>query len=236
MEPDAVDECGGDIKPTELRKRVYFLCEGLAHLGLLSLTEDEDGDAFVSIHHDMYVSYGLGLIADMDLGDDPKETRAQWHKAFVAAYLTRKFEGSNPESCQHYALQQLPTHMLYCRLYEKVVALLSNGRLFQERTDAFGQENAAILHVHDCVQLMQNIRRDPKVPRELRDEIVIDHFQKIAALLTEHVDTSQEKAATLLSKDLYAIGFALAESRKLVGARELYECAQRVVPKSNSFV
>ena len=88
MEPDALEECGGKLSDTELRKRVWFIAEGLSHMGVLSFTEDECGEALVAIHHELYVTYALGLVAEMELGVRPEDVIVQWHKAFVAAYLS----------------------------------------------------------------------------------------------------------------------------------------------------
>ena len=235
MEPDALLECGGNPTSTEIKKRVWFIAEGLTHMGLLSFTEDSSGEAFVAIHHKMYVKYALDSVVEMGLGERAEDIFMQWHKAFVAAYLTRKFEGDNCDSCHEYALEKLSTHMLYCALHVKVVALLSNGRLYQERISAFGRDRATNLHVEDCILLMQRIQHDPTIPKDQREEITSEHFQKVAALLAENVDTSQEQSALELAKDLYSIGFGLAENGKLQEALDLYTQAQGLVPKSNSF-
>lgn len=150
-------------------------------------------------------------------------------------YLTRKFASNNPDSCHDYALHKLPTHMLCCKLYLKTAALLSNGRLFKERIAAFGRAHATDLHVRDCIQLMQCIRRDPTIPREQRDEIATDHFKEVAKLLTENFDTSKEESAISLAKDLHAIGFGLAENGKYKEAVVIYAQARQLVPKSHSF-
>lgn len=235
MEPDAIDECGGSPTAVDIKKRVWFITEGLTHMGLLSFTEDASGEACVAIHHEMYVKYALDSVVEMGLGERAKDILMQWHKAFVAAYLTRKFEGDNCDSCHEYALEKLSTHMLCCDLHVKVVALLSNGRLYQERISAFGRDRATSLHVKDCVLLMQHIRRDPTIPKDQREEITSEHFQKIAALLTENVNTSQETSALELAKDLYAIGFGLAENGKYSQSLDLYTQAHGLCPKSDSF-
>ena len=235
MEPDAIEECGENPTKMEIKKRVWSIAEGLTHMGLLSFTEDSSGEALVSIHHEMYVKYGLDSVVEMGLGERAEDVFVQWHKAFVAAYLTRKFEGDNADSCHKYALSKLSKHMLYCGLQTKVIALLSNGRLYQERISAFGKDRATNLHVEDCILLMQNVRRDPTIPRDQREEITSEHFQKVAQLLVETVDTSRESSALQLSKDLYAIGFGLAENEKYQEALDLYTQAHTLVPKSNSF-
>ena len=235
MEPCALEECGGNPRKVEVKKRVWFIAEGLTHMGLLSFTEDSSGEAFVAIHHEMYIKYALDSMSEMSIGERPEEIFMQWHKAFVAAYLTRKFEGDNCDSCHEYALEKLSTHMLYCTLHVKAVALLSNGRLYQERISAFGRDRATVLHVEDCILLMQRIQGDPTIPRDQREEITSKHFQKIAALLAANVNTSEEQSALELAKDLYAIGFGLAENKKFKEALDLYNQAQGLVPKSNSF-
>ena len=139
----------------------------LIHVGFLAKQEalDEDGYVctFVQIQHDIYQEFGEKLLQVASENDCNIElTNRKLHTLLLRGLLKAK-KNSSKSGAHHqiscYILRWQPFHLLEANEVSKVAKLLKTQSFTKKRIASFGFVEAAQLHVADCENLWNRLKK-----------------------------------------------------------------------------
>lgn len=220
IEPLASDELrsNGLKSGISLLKHAWFIAEGLVHMGVIHVFDDEDGNPWVEIHHKLYKQFASLMAREMDLKASYEQTVVDWNAAFVATYFSRRIQGNNNKADANsweYALRRLPQHMLNGKMLPTAETILADQHFFKARIESLGWKKAIELQLSDCVALQA------RFVDELMGE-VSPAFSRTAEMVKGQVvsisNPKIENVSQEIAQILIKIGFLQTE----LG---FYECA-----------
>lgn len=242
-EPHAIKELEihgkGTQVPDFLSQHSWFIAEGLTHMGVLSVV-DENGSAWVSIHHKNYREFAMFMAREMDLADTSEETVQAWNKEFVSIYFDKRIRGDTDnvdDNSWEYAIEKLPSHMILGRMFVMTETVLGEENFFQARIEALGWNRAIDVHIEDCIRLqhaLEGITNLDESTQGLRG--ISSVFGRTAEMARTEAEgalgISEASLIIEVSRALYKIGFALAENSYIEEAIALFEKAHFFLPQS----
>ncbi|GKY91152.1 hypothetical protein MPSEU_000088000 [Mayamaea pseudoterrestris] len=239
----AVDEMShfdaDSLPPAQLKKlalkQAVFVAEGLTHMGIIIVSE-ENGNATVEVHHQIYRDFALYMAKQMDLAETYEETVQNWNKAFVTAYFTQQIQGTLEEleqNSQTYATKQLPSHIFKAKMFPIAETVLGESNFFHARIECMGWDRAVDCHIDDCFMLQQALNKSIEeetghAPR------LSPVFEQIASVLTEQLenDRADQSLTFAIAFAVCKIGIALAENGHHEAATEYLEKSWSMSPDS----
>ena len=233
--PDAVDELGFDVPPTDLFKRVVFISECFVHLGLLDTKENHEKDqVMVRLYHPMFVDYAESLVSELTQArDNYTEVDARWHGSFAAGYhALRKIALSTDgleDRCRKYALRKLVYHMLESRNIPKVVEALSSEAFFKERIRNFGYLKGTEYQIEDCLLLEEKAKASKLTTTAQTRVVMLSILKKMAAILGKSPASQDEAECIERSRAMYLVGFVQAENQSYAEALSQYKAASNAL-------
>lgn len=239
VEPHAIDELSQKSDPTvtEIRKQTWCIAEGLLHMGLVSVT-DQDENPWVEVHHKLYKDFAMAMAKDMDFAETFEKTEEQWNKTFVTAYFSQRIEGTGDKADDNsweYAIEKLPAHIFQARMFPMAETILSEEHFFRARVDAMGWDRAIDKQIEDCLRLQKALEddMDESAGTGLAISPVFDHTATIIGLQAEgELGTSEAQFRIQVSRALFKLGFALAENGYYEQAVLQLDRAQSLLPQS----
>jgi tetratricopeptide (TPR) repeat protein len=225
----------------ECQRRAWYVAEGLFHMGVVSIVDDDKGQAWIESHHEAYSDFAMVMAKELDLGDTFEETCKGWHKAFVTAYFNQRINGNHQPgedeaNSWEYAVEKLPDHIFRANMLSMAETILADDNFFQARIDAMGWERAIQVHIRDCVQLQQ--RLEQQLEQSLETLTLSAVFTRTAAMVSDFAEGKAAKANSWtviqVSRALYDIGIALAEHGYFEDAMIQFEAAQSFIPESQA--
>lgn len=235
VEPTAIDELSvkGDPTPQDIRKQAWMVAEGLAHMGVISLSE-KSGHAWVEVHHWLYKNYALKAVRAMTFSETFERTSELWNRAFVTAYFTQRIEGTHSrvdDNSWEYAIANLPSHIFKAKMFPMAETILAEEHFFRARVDALGWDRAIDTHIEDCIKLQRTIEASDSAFAGMSRL-----FEKTAEIISSRAEgssgASEERFVIEVSSALFKIGLALAECGYYEGAMIQLENAQKLLPQS----
>jgi tetratricopeptide (TPR) repeat protein len=225
--------------PDFLAKHSWFIAEGLTHMGVLSVVE-ENGSPWVSIHHKMYREFATFMAREMDLADTSEETVQAWNKEFVSIYFDKRIRGDTDnvaDNSWEYAIEKLPSHMVLGRMFVMTETVLGEENFFQARIEALGWNRAIDVHIEDCMRLQRALESNANLGESAANLRGISSvFSRTAEMARTEAEgalgISEASLIIEVSKALYKIGFALAENSYIEEAIALFEKAHFFLPQS----
>lgn len=240
-EPLAQQEISSDDK-SDLKLRAWLVAEGLFHMGVVNIADDEKGQSWIESYHESYSDFAMIMAKGLDLGDTFEETCENWHKAFVTIYFNQRINGSDAEAVDddsnswEYAVEKLPDHIFRANMLSMAETILADENFFQARLDSMGWRRAIEVHICDCVQLQQRLEENLD---NSNDTLMLSAvFTRTAAMVSSFAEGQSAKAnsgtVVQVSRALYDIGLALAEHGYFEDAMLQFEAAQSFMPESQS--
>lgn len=238
MEALAIDELGGAFTAEELTAHAWRMAEGLTHMGVISIV-DIDGTPWVQVHHALYKDFAILMAREMNLKDNFQTTAAEWHRAFVFGYFSRKSQGENEkqDASWEYTIEKLPSHMFDGKMVPTAEIVLGEEHFFQARIAAMGWSRGIETQIDDCVLLQHEMEDENEHDGTI--ETVASHvFRQTAMLLREKriglSDMPEGERAHEEARALYLLGFALTENGYFEEALEHFENAEKLSPSSQT--
>lgn len=247
VEPIASNELSescGDMTDVDFRKHAWLIAEGLAHMGVISVADKDDGkNPWVEIHHNFYRDFAIFMAKEMDFGSQTfEETSEEWNKAFVMAYFTERIQGDSTradDNSWEYAIEKLPQHMLLARMFPLANTILSDETFFRARVEIIGWKRAIDAQIEDCVMLQRALEGGfEHSSSESSFPEVSAAFSATAAMVATNAEGMLESSETSfvdeVSRSLFKIGFALAEIGDFEKAIANFDKALSLEPQSQS--
>jgi tetratricopeptide (TPR) repeat protein len=232
-DPDAIQELGNALSPSQLQKRARFISEALISLGMLSVTESSEG-RFVEIHHELQMAYARRLAQDMQVRNTEIRLSRLWHEAFVKAYISRRMDNDDDDAednCRVYAMDKLVNHMVEGKMLQKAASLLMDKHFLEQRLSIKGIEVGAQTHLEDCAVLYRAIKAEGgDDPRQILLSILLETSTFLVAKASRLLDRD---AISDIATTIHRIGFALAGRKFLSKASSQYKNALKLLTKSN---
>jgi tetratricopeptide (TPR) repeat protein len=226
--------------PDFLSKHSWFIAEGLTHMGVMSVVE-ENGSPWVSIHHKRYREFAMYMAREMDLADTFEETIQAWNKEFVSIYFDKRIQGDTDnvdDNSWEYAIEKLPSHMVLGRMFVMTETVLGEENFFQARIEALGWNRAIDVHIEDCIRLQRALESNTENLGESTQNLrgISSVFGRTAEMTRTQAEgalgVSEASLIIEVSRALYKIGFALAENSYIEEAIAQFENAQNLLPQS----
>lgn len=225
----------------ELKRRAWYVAEGLFHMGVVSIVDDEKGQAWIESYHEAYSDFAMIMAKELDLGDTFEETCEGWHKSFVTIYFNQRINADNSQSDEdsnswEYAVEKLPDHIFRANMLSMAETMLADEHFFQARLDSMGWRRAIQVHIRDCVQLQQ--RLEESLENSMDTLTLSAVFTRTAAMVSSFAEGQSARADSMtvvqVSRALYDIGLALAEHGYFEDAMVQFEAAQSFMPESQA--
>lgn len=240
-EPLAQQELFCSGKPN-LKLRAWQVAEGLFHMGVVNIADDEKGQSWIESYHESYSDFAMIMAKGLDLGETFEETCQNWHKAFVTIYFNQRINGKDGEAVDEdsnsweYAVEKLPDHIFRADMLSMAETILADENFFQARLDSMGWRRAIEIHICDCVQLQQRLEENLDSSTDTLTLSAV--FTRTAAMVSSLAEgqSAQANSDTVIqvSRALYDIGLALAEHGYFEDAMLQFEAAQSFMPESQS--
>lgn len=217
METMATDELGLSICNQDLKRQVWLIAEGLTHMGVINVVEDELFP-MVKVHHFLYRDFAVLMAREMNVKETFQETVSDWHKAFVMGYVTRTSALTEKEkqgTSWKYVVEKLPSHMFEGKMLPTAAMVLADETFLRARTKALGWRRGIETQIDDCILYQRELEAENEVNGTLSIG-ASKLFEGTASLLSnERIGLS-----TLPIEDqgfeeawaLYSMGFALTEN------------------------
>ena len=236
-EPRAVAEVGDNVSDSEAKKHAWLISEGLYHMGLITVTEENDGRTMVQVHHNEYAEFARAIAQDIDSEDNFEAIEREWHRAFVNIYLRSRMNSasSTKESGSwKYGVERIPMHMMKASMTEEAEELLTSEHFLASRVSDKGWEDAMKLHVQDCVQLQLLLEEgdDSQSDQENSTSSLFSNVSVIMKKLSSTVASSDTEKINQICFALYRTGFGLIELGYFGQAVAQFEDAMALLPQS----
>jgi len=227
---------------SQLKRRAWYVAEGLFQMGVVSISDDNNGQSWIESYHEAYSDFAMIMAKGLDLGDTFEETCEGWHKAFVTIYFNQRINASDGQSEEEntnsweYAVEKLPDHIFRANMLSMAETILADENFFQARLDSMGWRHAIQVHIRDCVQLQQRV--EDNLDNSTDTLTLSAVFTRTAAMVSSFAEGQSAKADSetiiQVSRALYDIGLALAEHGYFEDAMLQFEAAQSFIPASQS--
>ena len=227
---------------SQLKRRAWYVAEGLFQMGVVSIADDEGGHSWIEVYHEAYSDFAMIMAKGLDLGDTFEDTCAGWHKAFVTIYFNQRINASDGQSgaedsnSWEYAVEKLPDHIFRANMLSMAETILADENFFQARLDSMGWRRAIQVHIRDCVQLQQ--RLEDTLDNSTDTLTLSAVFTRTAAMVSSFAEgqsaNADSETVIQVSRALYDIGIALAEHGYFEDAMLQFEAAQSFMPASQS--
>jgi tetratricopeptide (TPR) repeat protein len=240
LEPHALEELSEDgIRPSDatLKRHVWFIAEGLVHMGLIAVADDEQGNPWVHVHHHLYKEFAVLMAAEITSKASFEETIIEWNKAFVSAYFSQRLQDESGTSVDdnswEYAIENLPSHMLKGKMLAAAESVLTEGNFFKARIQALGWKRAMKLHVSDCVNLQRAMAEQEEGSYSCVSSVFKQTAEMVKARAVEFLGSIVENVNVERARLLSDLGFALAEIGYFSEGLELFGEAQSFLQESD---
>ncbi len=227
-EPLARDELQSTgVSQFGIPKLAWFIAEGLIHMGVIHVFDDEQGIPWVQIHHKLYGEFATLMAREMFLKASFEVTATKWNEAFVTTFVTRRIQANmeKAKSCSlEYALRRLPEHILKGNMLTTAEKILTDEQFFIARVDFLGWDKAMDIQMSDCVALQERFRDELVGGVTLVFRRTVDMVKVLARKNSDSVEHTSQAVAQICNR----IGFLLAGLKFFEVATDYFEEAQRM--------
>ncbi|GAX28804.1 hypothetical protein FisN_34Hh014 [Fistulifera solaris] len=196
------------VSQAGIPKLAWFIAEGLIHMGVIHVFDDEQGNPWVQIHHKLYGEFAALMAREMFVKASFEVTASKWNEAFVTTFVTRRIQVNMKEatSCSmEYALRRLPEHMLKGNMLTTAEKILTDEQFFKARIDTLGWDKAMDIQLLNCVALQERFGEELEGGVTVVFRRTVDMVKELAGKSFDSVEHANQAAAHIYNR----IGFLL---------------------------
>ncbi|GAX13415.1 hypothetical protein FisN_34Lh014 [Fistulifera solaris] len=196
------------ISQSGIPKLAWLIAEGLIHMGVIHVFDDEERNPWVQIHHKLYGEFATLMAREMFLEASFEVTTTKWNEAFATTFITRRIQVNMKEAKSgslEYALRRLPEHMLKGNMLTTAEKILTDEQFLRARVDTLGWDKAMNTQMLDCVALQERFRDELVGGVTLVFRRTVDMVKELAGKSFDSVEHASQVIAQICNR----IGFLL---------------------------